>query len=128
MVYEIKKYNMIGQILYTKKERPDLYCKNNKYFYIDTIIPAFISNLWEFTTELDEKITYFDANDEFLPYFADVTEDIPEWSKKVYTPKTYSNCQLMTEKHGGYYQFKDKTSGDVLRIAFNSHIYSPSKI
>ncbi len=127
MVYEIKKYDMKGQVLNTKKERPDLYMEKGKCYYNDSKIPAFVSYLWEFTTELDDKVIYYDANNEYLPYFADVTEDIPTWSQKIYTPKIYSNCQLMTEKHGSYYQFKDKISGEVLRIAINSHYYTPIK-
>jgi len=127
MVYEIRTYSMIGATLYTKKERPDLYEKNGKFYIVGTNTEAYKSQLWKYTTILDNKITYFNADDEFLPYFADVTEDLPRWGKKLLTPKTYNNCQLMVEKHGGYYQFKHSESGEVLRIAINSHYYTPIK-
>ena len=58
---------------------------------------------------------------EFLPYVADVTEDIS--ARYGFEPTTYKGCQLMTETHGPYLQFKDIDSGKVLRIAINSHVY-----
>ena len=59
----------------------------------------------------------------FLPYFADVTADIPGYMN--ITPDTYKNCQLMTETHGAYLQFFDHKTETVLRIAINSNTYTP---
>jgi hypothetical protein len=67
----------------------------------------------------------YEYKEKFLPYFADVTEDInPTYKVEA---KTYKNCQLMTEKHGGYLQFFHEGSGEVLRIAINSHYFTPIK-
>ena len=64
----------------------------------------------------------------FMPYFADVTEDLPGSATKYgLKPKTYKNCQLLVAKHGGYKEFYHKKSKKTLRIALNSHTYRPAK-
>lgn len=129
-VYEIVKYNLIGTVLFTCKERPDLEVrpdpKNpNQEIFVekDTGREAMKSNLWEYSTK--PKAGAFDPDEKFLPYFAKVTEDVPQWVLKKNWQKTYDNCQLMTEKHGGYLQFWHEPTKQVLRIAMNSHIYEP---
>ena len=127
-VYEIVKYNLIGTVLFTCKERPDLEVrpdpKNpNQEIFVekDTGREAMKSNLWEYST--NPKAGAFNPDEKFLPYFANVTEDISPRYK--FKPTTYDNCQLMTEKHGGYLQFWHEPTKQVLRIAMNSHIYEP---
>lgn len=69
-----------------------------------------------------------DYNKVFLPYFADVTEDINipiVLRRKGLMPKKYKNCQLMTKKKGGYYYFYCHTKKKKLLIAINSHTYEP---
>lgn len=125
MVYEITKYSLIGKNLFTCEERPDLLMREEhgmkRYFHKDGS-GASISHLWEYTTTKKEGA--FSPKDKFLPYFADVTEDLPG-SCKGLEPKTYKKCQLMTEKHGGYLQFWHEPTKQVLRIAMNSHYYTP---
>lgn len=125
MVYEIVKYDLKGKVLFTCTERPDLVMREEngmkRYFYKDGR-GASISHLWEYTTVKKEGA--FDPKEKFLPYFADVTEDLPGSFKNI-KPKTYKNCQLMTEKHGGYLQFWYEPTKQVLRIAMNSHYYTP---
>lgn len=121
MVYEIRKYDMKGATFYTKKERPDMYEVNGKFYENGCSKEAFKSNLWSYTTNPNKGA--FSAYETLLPYFADVTEDIAPYYK--IEPKTYRNCQLMTEKHGGYYQFWHEETKQVLRIAINSHYYQP---
>lgn len=124
MVYEIRKYDLIGKALFTCKERPDLEMRQEhgmkKYFYKDGSGLS-KSHFYEYTTI--KKVGAFNPEDKFLPYFADVTEDLPGSIKL--EPKTYKNCQLMTETHGGYLQFWHEETKQVLRIAFNSHYYTP---
>jgi hypothetical protein len=73
--------------------------------------------------ELSDKPIGYDYNDGILPYKAEVWQDIARYYK--ITPKRYDDCNLMAEKHGGYYQFKCNKTGEVLRIALNSHNYKP---
>lgn len=131
-VYEIVKYELIGKTLYTCKERPDLELRENlknkgdrAFFEKGTQIQVLDSN--RCTYSLNAKLGAFNAEDRLLPYFADVTEDmhIPKRLVGKLEPKTYKNCQLMTEKHGGYLQFWHEPTKKVLRIALNSHIYQP---
>jgi hypothetical protein len=124
-VFEITKYDLIGKVLYTSKERPDVECRESnglKRFY-DSSGLLTISHLWEYTTI--PKVNAVSADEKFMPYFADVTEDLPGSVKL--KPKTFKNCQLMTEKHGGYLQFWHPKTEQVLRIAMNSHYYTPVK-
>lgn len=64
-----------------------------------------------------------DKGQKFIDYFADVTEDLPGSCR--FEPNTFKNCQLMTETPGGYLQFFDHQTNEVLKIAINSNIYSP---
>lgn len=121
MVYKIVKYNMKGATLYTKEEMPYLIEKDGK-FYEDNGSLAFKTNLWEYTTNPNKGA--YSSKDERLPYYADVTEDLPAYLQ--IHAKTYYNCQLMTEKHGGYLQFWHEETKQVLRIAMNSHYYTPT--
>ena len=125
MIYEIVKFDLKGATLYTKKKRHDLYKGDDKKIYTNnTKEEAHKTHLWHYTDNPNQGA--FDADDEFLPYFADVTEDLPNSVKKHgLEPKTYKNCQLMTEKYGGYLQFWDKKTKQALRIAINSHYYNP---
>lgn len=70
--------------------------------------------------------------EKFMPYFADVTEDLPSSVRGLHKrmgliPKTYKNCQLLTQKHGGYLQFYHEPTNETLRIALNSNDYSLPK-
>lgn len=129
-VYKVVKYNLIGIVLYTFKYMPELECREDirqlkkQYFYKGTTQEYPKSHLWELTTSLSKYTNLFNEDEnEFLPYFADVTEDVPNSAK--FQPKTYYNCQLMVEKHGEYLQFFHKETNNILRIAINSHIYQP---
>lgn len=65
--------------------------------------------------------------DGLLPYFANVTEDIPGYSIKLgVKPKTYYRCQLMGEKKSGYFYFYHHPTKEKLLIAINSHFYTPT--
>jgi len=126
MVYEIVKYSLIGKDLFTCKERPDLEARevqknDTRIFEKESGREAFKSHLWEYRTTPKEGA--FSPEERFLPYFADVVEDLPGSCK--FEPRTFKNCQLMVEKHGGYLQFWHEPTKEVLRIAMNSHVYSP---
>jgi len=124
-VYEIKKYDLIGKTLYTCQERNDLEMrevnKRQRFYEKGSNIEAFRSHLWEYSTTPKENA--ISPKEKFMPYFADVTEDISKRYK--FKPTTYKNCQLLTEKHGGYLQFWHEETKQVLRIAMNSHYYTP---
>ena len=125
MIYEIVKYDLIGATLYTKKERPDLRKEGDKFFDKDNR-EAFKTRHWEYTDNPNKGA--YNAEDRFLPYFADVVEDLPHSiTKHGHKPTEYKNCQLMVEKHGGYLQFWHEETKQVLRIALNSHNYTPTK-
>lgn len=124
-IYKIVTFDLIGKKLTTFEEMPNLIKKDerlqsqNIFIDKDTNKEYERNRLWEIT---ESNVGAYPHTDNFLPYFADVTED---FSFKGLTPRTYKNCQLMTEKHGGYLQFFHKESGEVLRIAMNSHYYEP---
>jgi len=125
MVYEIVKYSLIGKDLFTCVERPDIEMRESngekRYYEKGTNTEAFKSRLWDYSTT--PKAGAINPSEKFMPYFADVTEDLPGSVKL--KPNTYKNCQLMTEKHGGYLQFWHEPTKQVLRIAMNSHYYTP---
>lgn len=131
-VYLITKFDLIGKILYTYKYMPELEKVDEghgriKYIDKETKREYYKSHLWELTTTLSKYKNVFNIEDnEFLPYYADVTEDLPSGIKL--EPKTYKNCQLMSQKHGGYLQFYHKGTDTVLRIALNSNFYTPVTI
>ena len=120
MVYKIVKYNMKGAVLFTKELLQGYTFKDEKFYDEENKI-AFKTGLWSYTTNPNKGA--YSCNERLLPYFADVTEDVPGYLKV--NAETYNNCQLMTEKHGGYLQFWHEETKQVLRIAMNSHYYTP---
>lgn len=121
---------MIGALLFTYEpvygiieEKKD----NNSIFYEEeTRTKAFNPGFPYFvlTSDLDKyakKGKVIPANERFMPFIADVIEDLPGSCKM--EPKTYHNCKLMVERHGSYYQFYHEETNQVLRIAMNSHYY-----
>lgn len=123
-VFEVIKYDLIGKALFTCKERPDLdYTEQHgKVRFVNKDgSDAMQSHLWEY--RVNPKEGAFNPEERFLPYFADVIEDLPGSIKL--KPKRFKNCQLLTEKHGGYLQFWHEPTKQVLRIALNSHYYEP---
>ena len=124
-VFKIVKFDLIGKVLYTSQEMPELEERtiNNRpeYFYKGTNEKYPTSHLWKLTST--KKQDAFSSTNKYLPFYADVTEDVSPQYKKV--AKTYKNCQLMTEKHGGYLQFYHPPTNHILRIAMNSHFYTP---
>jgi hypothetical protein len=77
---------------------------------------------YKYTTDLEkyDSATLFSHDRKLLPFFADVTEDLPGHHE----PLTYERCQLMTEKRGGYLQFLHHGTGMTLVIAINSYTYT----
>lgn len=127
-VYKIVKYELKGATFYTSEEMPELEERElngrKEYFYKGTNRMYIKSHLWELTTNPNPKA--YSHLETFLPYFADVTQDLP--SNLRFKPKTYYNCQLMSEKHGAYLQFYHKPTKQILRIAMNSHYYTPINV
>jgi len=126
MVYKIIKYNLIGKTITTFEPLPNVIVKqdnnkNNKYYEPDNS-ECLKSHLWEYTEIIPENA--IPHTEKLLPYFADVIEDIPS-SYKNLKPKIFKNCQLLSEKHGGYLQFYHPETNQKLRIALNSNIYTP---
>jgi hypothetical protein len=126
-VFQIVKFDLIGKVLYTSKERPDIeYRESNgvkRFYEAGTNTEAMNSHLWEYA--ITPKVNAVDSAERFMPYFADVIEDLPSWAK--WEPKRFENCQLMVEKHGAFLQFWHEPTKQVLRIAMNSHYYEPVK-
>ncbi len=138
MVYKIVEYNLIGKKLHTFEEMPNLELKQREggqspiFVEKGTNREAMHSHLWHYSATKKEGA--FPHTDVFLPYFADVTEDLPgscryytgsDGKRKERTPKTYHNCQLLTQKHGGYLEFYHDRTKKTLRIAMNSNYYKP---
>lgn len=127
-VYRIIEFNLIGKKLYTCEEIHDVEARlvegKTKFFNKGTNTEALKSHRWTYSTSPKED-AIDPTKEKFMPYFAKVTEDVPQWVQKKGWEKTYDNCQLMTEKHGGYLQFWHEPTKQVLRIAMNSHIYEP---
>lgn len=130
MIYEIKTYDLIGKIIYVYKERPDLKIEDGKNGKRDKFIDAEgkeedVSRLVTLSNTLSRykgaiNIEEFPI---YLPFFADVTEDLPGSCK--FEPRTWKGCQLLTQKHGGYLEFFHHETKKTLRIAINSNTYSP---
>ncbi len=132
IVFEIVKYELIGKNLFTCKERPDLEVRYNLKNKVDRAFYEKGTQIQVIDSQrsiysVNQKEGAFNPDEKLLPYFADVTEDmhIPKRLRGKLEPKTYKNCQLMTEKHGGYLQFWHEPTQKVLRIALNSHYYQP---
>ena len=141
MVYEIQRYDLRLKTIYTYKERPDVQVVEGQNGERDRFVDqdggdADISQVTTLVSSLDKVKENMGRLDlllnradypEFLPYVADVTEDLPAGALRIgVEPKTYKGCQLMTDTHGGYLQFKEFNTDEqkVLRIAMNSHYYS----
>lgn len=136
IVYEIITYNLIGKVIRIYNEREDLTfvedkCRGN-YFIDKEGRREEKNHLFELTISLKdyENLLKFEDFPIYLPYFADVTEDISNSCIKIredlgIEPKTWKGCQLLTQKHGGYLEFFHHESRKTLRIAINSNIYSP---
>jgi len=77
--------------------------------------------IYQYTTDLSKFENLYNFSVNFLPFFADVTQDLSP--KYTFEPRRYKRCQLLTEKHGSYLQFFDHERGEVLRIAINSNTY-----
>jgi len=135
MVYEIITYDLIDKKIRLVKERPDLKTVSGQHGERDRIVnsegeDAICGPRSKLSTNLGTAKDRLSADEfpMFLPYFADVTEDLPSVSRKLnIIPDTYKHCQLMTETHGGYLQFFDHKTEKTLRIALNSNTYSPLK-
>lgn len=140
MVYEITEYSLIGKIINIFRERPDLKVVPGEHGQPDTYIDEdgvkVVQNFRsELTTRLEDYkgskggvVDLLNADDFpiFLPFFADVTEDLPSSMKRI-IPDTYKNCQLLTQKHGGYLEFFHHETKTTHRIAMNSNTYTPVK-
>lgn len=131
-VYEIRTYDLIGKTIRVYEEREDLTFIENKvsgnYFVGEDGRKVESNRYYQLTTSLDNDKNLLKLEDfpVYLPYFADVTEDLPNSIRKHgIEPKTYRGCQLLTQKHGGYLEFFHHESETTLRIAINSNIYSP---
>ncbi|MEK6829825.1 MAG: hypothetical protein AABY15_06930 [Nanoarchaeota archaeon] len=127
-IYEIWTYVLIGKTLFTYKERPDLTIvdeERNIFKDSDGMLQTGSHHYFKICIGLDKfpKGSLFKDEEKYLPYFADVTEDLPSWA--TWEPKTWKGCQLLTEKPGGYLLFEHKDSGEILKIAMNSNTYEP---
>lgn len=125
-VYKVVTFDLIGKKIYTFEELPELEPQENRgrieYVFKGTNNRYPESHLWHLTTR--PPMQSIPHTEKLLPYFADVTEDIPT-SCRGLKAKTYKGCQLMSQKHGGYLQFLHEPTGEVLRIAINSNYYTP---
>jgi len=137
-VYLITKFSLIGKEIYTFEKQSHLKVLSREdNTFVDSDGDKRKGNdnvhftLCEGLDSLKGKEAY-DASIPYLPYFADVTEDLPNSVLSVRRklggkPTTWKNCQLMSEKHGGYLQFFHHETKEVLRIAINSNYYVPVK-
>ena len=115
-VYKIVKYVLDGTILYTKQFMPDYKMVGVKFFDEKG---NHVKGDYTFDYTVNPPSGAIDSDEKFFPYLADVIEDLPPGCLDAgLKPKTYKNCVLMTEKHGGYLQFYHSGTQQVLRIAF----------
>ena len=132
MIYRIIKFDLKGKVILTYEEMPHLRKQERGHgqnpIFVDKDGHEYMkSHLWTLTDILP-KGAISEAENKFLPYFADVTEDLPGYmlhGPAAIKPKTYKNCQLLSEKHGGYMQFYDHATKETHRIAMNSNYYNP---
>lgn len=128
-IYEVTEYLMKDKTITLVKERPDLDIldKEKGTFINDAGGTETSTSRLKLTTTLPVGVDVVeDEGQKFLPYFADVTQDLPG-SCRQFPPKEYKNCQLLKQKHGGYLEFFHHESEKTLRIAINSNIYEPVK-
>lgn len=122
--YKVTDHKGKEKVFHTYKEQPDVSVVDAaKGIYMDggRKINNIDLRVFQYDTDLSKYKNLYSFNLKLLPFFADVTEDIP--ARYTFRPKTYKRCQLLTEKHGNYMQFFDHESGEVLRIAMNSNTY-----
>ena len=128
MVYKITEYNLKDKKLFTFEEMPHLEFKEREggqspiFVYKGEKTEARVFHGYFSLKKPDGAIAH---TEKFMPYFADVTEDLPSSVK--FEPKTYKNCQLLVEKYGEYLQFYHEPTKEILRIAINSNTYVPVK-
>lgn len=134
MVYEIVKFEVLKKgggykTFHTFRERPDLTKKAGDKFsgksdyYVDQ--EGFeVKSYGHFELSEVKPAGAISAEERFLPYFADVTEDLPGWA--TWEPEKYKNCQLLAQKHNNYLEFYDHATGETHRIAMNSNTYEPA--
>jgi hypothetical protein len=122
--YKVTDHNGKEKVFHTYLEQPNVSVVDAANgIYLEFGEKVFNKNLrvYQYATDLSKYKNLHSFNEKFLPFFADVTEDIP--AQYTFKPKTYKRCQLLTEKYGNYLQFLDHESGEVLRIAINSNSY-----
>ena len=128
-IYLIYTYDLIGQVLKAYEELKydsiKVVDKNGKLEYHCTDLTQGHTEILSDTRyyQVKEKKEGYNYNDKFLPYFADVTEDVSH----SFNPTTFKNCQLMCERRGLNLQFFDHNTQQVKLIAMNSNIYEPVK-
>jgi len=141
MIYQIQTFDLAEKKIYVSTERPDLKVVKGEHGAGDYFVneageredPPRGDYKFECSLAMYKKaIMGFDdivhAKDHpvYLPYFADVTEDLPTSARKLkIEPQTYKNAQLLVQKHGGYLEFFHHETGKTLRIALNSNTYTP---
>lgn len=147
MIYEIQTFDLIGKIIYVATERPELKKvkgeNGQKDYFVneagerEDAVRRDVELVDSLGMHKDaEKVsglsTLLFAKDfpVYLPYFADVTEDVPGSCRNIrkklkIEDETWKGCQLLRQKHGGYLEFFHHESGKTLRIAMNSNTYSP---
>ena len=136
MIYEIFTFEMLGDkknvVLHTHKLIPfDKIIEIKKDYHGKIYEVVGVRNGEKITEKpvklacasFSEKPLGLPSTTKFLPYRATVTEDNPGYLK--IKAKVYENCVLMAETYGGYKQFYHESTKQVLRIAMNSHYYTP---
>lgn len=144
MVYELQTYNLIGKTIVVFQELPDYEVIKGKHGERDKFkdesgntvesnrFRTFTDDFAGFAKKLQENekqmLLMLDKNNFpiYLPYFANVTEDLPGYAPKSMKPRTWEGCQLLTQKHGVYLEFYHHETKKTLRIAINSNIYEPA--
>ena len=114
-------YNVITVDEITNVLKPSGGNRISTIYYKTNGQPGQIGECHYYTLSLEPVGVNMDE-EKFLPYFADVIEDLPS-SCRMLTPKRYPNCQLTTQHPGGYLVFHDHKTGKDLKIAMNSHYY-----
>jgi hypothetical protein len=130
-IYIIRDYDMIGSKFKTfEKLNFDRVERINDVFRCVKNNETEYWNSGKYYT-ISQKPEGENYNKIFLPYFADVTEDLnipKELKRKGLKARKYKNCQLMAQKKGGYYYFFSHTKKKELLIAMNSHTYKPKAL
>jgi hypothetical protein len=114
-------HNVINVDEITNVLKPSGSNRITNIYYKSNGQPGQIGECHYYTLSLEPVGVNMDE-EKFLPYFADVIEDLPS-SCRMLTPTRYPNCQLTTQHPGGYLVFHDHNTGKDLKIAMNSHYY-----